>query len=185
MSKLLCPNFQEFRPKFRQVRTVGDALAPQLLNHSATLDINSGKSLQKKQNIQVFQLGTPAISAATPLHWIIYFVNNNLKNSCLLDLWEIHNSNPTYLVFSRLDNLAELLKDVCVKRQDPHDFRQTNIKATTNEKVWGQTGTVKRQCITKSWRTGHLSQSERPSLQVCSEQRPTNVLAQLELQTTQ
>jgi len=58
-----------------------------------------------------------------PLHWIIYVVINNFKNSRVLHLWEIHNSNLTYLGLSRLENLAELLKDVWVKTQDPHNFR--------------------------------------------------------------
>jgi len=35
------------------------------------------------KNIQFFQLSALAISVASPLHWIIYVVNNNLKNSCL------------------------------------------------------------------------------------------------------
>jgi len=34
----------------------------------------------------------PAITVVSPLHWIIYVVNNNLKKSCVLHLWEIHNS---------------------------------------------------------------------------------------------
>jgi len=45
-------------------------------------DINLEK-VYKKQNIQFFQLSAPAISVASPFHWIIYVVNNNLKNSCL------------------------------------------------------------------------------------------------------
>jgi len=37
-----------------------------------------------------FQLSTQTISFASPLHWIIYVVNNNLnlKMSCLLHLWK-------------------------------------------------------------------------------------------------
>jgi len=60
-----------------------------------------------------------------------------------------------------LVNLAELLKDILVKTQDPQNF------------------------ITKSWRTRHLFQSEGPSLQFVTEQRPTNVSAQLVLHDTQ
>jgi len=46
-------------------------------------------------------------------------------------------------------------------------------------------GTMKIKFMIKSWRTRHLSQSEKPSLQFFSEQRPTNILAQLALYTTQ
>jgi len=35
----------------------------------------------------------------------------------------MHNSNLTYVDLSRLENLAELLKGVWVKMQDPHNFR--------------------------------------------------------------
>jgi len=44
-------------------------------------------------------MSASAISVASPLHWIICVVNNNLKKSCLLHLREIHNSNLTYLGF--------------------------------------------------------------------------------------
>ena len=124
------------------------------------------KKFTKKQNIQFFQLCTPAVSVASPLHWIIYVVNNNLKKSCLLHLWEIHNSNLTFLGFSRLENLAGLLKEVWMKTQGPTVFYKTNIRAITNEKVWGHRGQ-------KVWRTRYLSQSEGPSLQFFSGQADT------------
>jgi len=78
---------------------------------------------QQKQNYRYLQLTTPAISFASPLHWIIYVVNNKLKISCLLPLCEIHNSNLTYVDVSRLEHLAELLKDVWAKTQDAYNFR--------------------------------------------------------------
>jgi len=34
----------------------------------------------KKQNIQFFQQSAPAILVASPLHYIIYVVKNNLKS---------------------------------------------------------------------------------------------------------
>jgi len=71
----------------------------------------------------VFPLSTLAISFTPPLHWIIYAVNNNLKISCLLHLCENYNSNLTYVDLSQLENLAELLKDVWTKTQDPHNIR--------------------------------------------------------------
>jgi len=47
---------------------------------------------------------------------------------------------------------------------------KANLKAITYEKVWGHRES-------KVWRTGDLSQSEGPSVQFASEQRPINVLA--------
>jgi len=75
-----------------------------------------------------------------------------------------------------LENLALLLKPVWVKTQDPTVFDEANIRAITNEKVWGHKGN-------KVWRTRYLSQSECPSLRFFSE-GPTNVLAQLALHAT-
>jgi len=106
MSKPLYPNFQEFHPNFRQIKTFGGAPAPQLYTTEWTARHKTRKQFTKKQNIQFFQLSVLAISVASPLHWIIYVVNNNLKNSCLLHLREIHNSNITYLGFQRLEHLA-------------------------------------------------------------------------------
>jgi len=69
-------------------------------------DINLEKSFAKKQNIHIFQLSAPAITVASPFHWIIHVVNNNLKKSCLLHLKEIHDWNLIYLGFQRLENLS-------------------------------------------------------------------------------
>jgi len=52
-------------------------------------DVHLEKSLQKSKISHFFQLSAPAISIASPLHWIICVVNNNLKKSCLLHHREI------------------------------------------------------------------------------------------------
>jgi len=62
--------------------------------------------------------------------------------------------------------------------QDPTVFDKANIRAITNEKVC-------RHSENKVWRTRHFSQCESPILQFFSEQRPTNVLAQLALHVAQ
>jgi len=116
--------FRDFARISDKSKLLAVRLHPQLPHHwvdSATL--TSEISLQQKQNIRFFQLSTPFISVASPLIWIIYVVNNNFKNSCLLHLWEIHNSDLTYVGSSQLKNLAELLKDVWVKTQDSHNFQ--------------------------------------------------------------
>ena len=114
---------------------------PQLYTTEWTAGDKPWKKFTKKQNIQFFELSVPAISAASPLHWIIYVVNNNLKKSCLLHLREIHNSNVTYLGFQRLENLAQLLKVVWVKTQDTTVFDKANIIGSSQMKKFG--GTVK------------------------------------------
>jgi len=77
--------------------------------------------LTTKAIYSIFPLCTLAISFASPLN--NNAVYNNLKISCLLHLYEILNSNLAYVDFSRLKNLAELLKYVWAKMQDPHNFR--------------------------------------------------------------
>jgi len=106
VSKPLFPNFQEFHPNFGQIKTFGGALTPSALHHwmdSATLTL---KKVYTKAKYLIFPAECTSHSIASPLHWIIYIVNNNLKKFCLLHLREIHYSNLTYLGFQRLDNLA-------------------------------------------------------------------------------
>jgi len=159
MSKPLYPTFQEYHPSFRQIKTFGGALAPQLYTTEWTARHEPCKKFTKKQNIQFFQLSTPAISVASLPHRIIYVVNNNLKSPACYILGKfIRNSNLTYLDFQRLENLAQLLKVVWVKTQDPTVFDKANIRAITNEKVW-------EHSENKVWRTRHFSQREGPSVQ--------------------
>jgi len=58
-------------------------LHPQLYTTEWTARHKPWKKFTKKQNISFFQLSAPAVSIASPLHWTIYVVNNNLKKSCL------------------------------------------------------------------------------------------------------
>jgi len=131
------PEFSGISPEFSTNQNFWEYIWPLCSTPpNGQRDINFEKCLQKK-NVPFFQLSAPAISVASPLHWIIYVVNNNLKKSCLLHLRGLHNSNPTYLRFSRLENNAYLLKVVWYKTQDPTVFDKVNIRTITNEKVWG------------------------------------------------
>jgi len=98
--------FRNFTRIFDKSKLLGVHLPPQLYTTEWTARHKPWKKFTKKQNIQFFQPSAPAISVASPLHWIINVVNNNLKKPCLLHLREIHNSTLTYLGFQRLENLA-------------------------------------------------------------------------------
>ena len=101
------PEFSEISPEFSTNQNFWGCTRPLSSTPlNGQRDINLANSLQKKQNILFFQLSVPAISVASPLHWISYVVNDNLKKSCLLHLREIHNSNPACLGLQRLANLA-------------------------------------------------------------------------------
>jgi len=98
--------FRNFSRIFDKSKLLGVHSHPQLCTTEWTARHKPWKQFTKQQNIQFFQLSVPAISVASPLHWIIYVVNNNLKKSSLLHLREIHNSNLAYLGFQRLENLS-------------------------------------------------------------------------------
>jgi len=118
--KQRCRNFcLRIFGNFARIFDKSQLLPPQFLKHSATLTLEKAYKEAKY----------PSFPAEYTIHfrcitlWLDnLLVNNNLKTSCLLHLWEIHCSNLTYLGFSRLENLAELLKDVWVKTQDPQNF---------------------------------------------------------------
>jgi len=109
--KQRCRNFRSqlpgISPEFSTNQNVWDALDPSALHHwmdSATWTLQNA---YKKVKSPFFPVEcTRHFSSITSPWDIIYVANNNLKNSLLLHLWEIHNSNPTCLGFSRLENLA-------------------------------------------------------------------------------